>query len=113
MGHSEMLLAVAGLTADEIEARATKLASGDWSDFPPAERLAFEFARKLTAEPWSVGDEDVRALRETLGRESAIELIWHVARGNYMTRFADAFQLPLESTNVFPPAAPAPSSGGM
>ena len=41
MGHSEMLLAVAGLQRDEIGARVRKLESGDWSDFPPAERAAF------------------------------------------------------------------------
>src|SRR5436305_1909891 len=61
MGHCEMLLAVAGLTDKEIEGRARRLASGDWSGFPPAERLAFGFALKLTREPAAVTDADVRA----------------------------------------------------
>lgn len=101
MGHSEMLLAVAGLTQQEIEQRAMQLADGDWSEFAPAEQVAFRFARKLTAEPWAVTDGDVNALIEVFGRHRALDVIWHVAWGNYMTRIADAFQLPLEPTNVF------------
>jgi hypothetical protein len=106
MGHSEMLLAVAGMTPEQIEERAAQLADGDWSEFPRAEQVALHFARKLTAEPWSVGDADIEQLSEAFGRRRALDLIWHVAWGNYMTRIADAFQLPLESTNVF--ARPAP-----
>ena len=101
MGHSEMLLAVAGLSQPEIETRAKQLADGDWSEFTAVEQLAFRFARKLTCGPWTVGNDDVKALTETFGRHRALDLIWHVAWGNYMTRFADAFQLPLETTNVF------------
>ena len=63
--------------------------------------MAFRFARKLSCEPWTVGDGDVKALTESFGRHRALDLIWHVAWGNYMTRFTDAFQLPLETTNVF------------
>ena len=101
MGHSEMLLAVAGLEDDEIKRRVRKLAGGDWSDFPPAERLALQFAYKLTREPAALTDEDVRGLVETFGRHRAIDLVWRAAWCNYMTRVADAFQLPLERDNVF------------
>jgi alkylhydroperoxidase family enzyme len=110
MGHSEMLLAVAGMSEDEVEARAMRLADGAWEDFPPAEREAFRFARKLTAAPWTVGDADVAALTAAFGPERALDVIWHVAWGNYMTRIADAFQLPLETTNVFAPPKPAPEA---
>jgi hypothetical protein len=105
MGHSEMLLAVAGLTQGEVEARAARLAGGDWSEFPPSERVAFGFARKLTGEPWAVTDDDRSELVATFGRHRAIDLIWKVAWANYMTRLADALQLPLETTNVFEPAS--------
>ena len=101
MGHSEMLLAVAGLKQDEIEARAAQLADGDWSEFAPEERVAFRFAHRLTAAPWSIDDGDIQLLRETFGQARALDIVWHVAWGNYMTRVADAFQLPLETTNVF------------
>jgi alkylhydroperoxidase family enzyme len=103
MGHSEMLLAVAGLTPEEIEARTADLADGDWAGFPPAERAAFRLANRLTAEPWSVTDVDVSALKAAFGDVRALDLIWQISWCNYMTRVADAFQLPLESTNVFEP----------
>jgi hypothetical protein len=104
MGHSEMLLAVAGLKDDEIKQRTRKLATGDWSDFPPAEGVAFQFAYQLSREPSALVDKDVRRLIATFGRNRAIDLIWYGAWCNYMTRVADAFQLPLERDNVF--AAP-------
>jgi hypothetical protein len=107
MGHSEMLLAVAGLKPDEIRKRTQKLASGDWSDFPAAERLAMQFGHKLSREPWAVDAADVQALVETFGKHRALDLVWYAAWCNYMTRVADAFQLPLEKDNVFsPPAKP-------
>ena len=108
MGHSEMLLAVAGLEPDEIESRTARLADGDWSEFPPEERVAYQFAHRLTAEPWSIHAGDTRLLRETFGQARALDIVWHVAWGNYMTRVADAFQLQLESTNVFAPPEPPP-----
>ena len=96
-----MLLAVAGMSELEVNERASRLSDGEWSEFPAPERVAFGFARKLTAEPWSVTDEDVAELVSVFGRHRAVDVIWHVAWGNYMTRVADAFQLPLERKNVF------------
>src|SRR4051812_33182541 len=96
MGHSEMLLAVAGLNADEVKKHTKNLADGGWAEFSPAERLAFRFAHKMTREPWSVTSKEVEALTDTFGRHGAIDLIWYAAWCNYMTRVADAFQLPLE-----------------
>ena len=104
MGHSEMGLAVAGLTPDEIKARTAKLAEGDWSDFSPAEQLAFRFAHKQAREPGKLTDADVRGLTGAFGRHRALDLIWYGAWCNYMTRVADAFQFPLEKENVFAPA---------
>ena len=101
MGHSQMLLAVAGLKDDEIKGRTQKLATGDWSDFPPAEGLAFQFAHQLTRNPSALSGKDVRGLVATFGRDRAVDLIWYGAWCNYMTRVADAFQLPLERDNVF------------
>ena len=43
------------------------------------------------------------ALVEVFGRERAADLVWYVAWCNYMTRVADAFQLPLEKENCFAP----------
>lgn len=109
MGHSEMLLAVAGLKPEEVKSLTRKLASGDWSSFPRAQQVAFGLAYKLSKEPAKLTDEDRAALVETFGRDRAADLIYYVAWCNYMTRIADAFQLPLEKENVF---APPPKEEG-
>ncbi|HJZ89259.1 MAG TPA: hypothetical protein VKE40_00200 [Gemmataceae bacterium] len=101
MGHTEMLLAVAGLDNKAIQERTKKLADGNWSIFPAAERAAFNYARKMSKEPWSVTAEDVNELKRHFGPERAIDVIWWACRCHYMTRVADAFQLPLERENVF------------
>lgn len=110
MGHSEMLLAVAGLKPEEVKARTGKLATGDWSDFPPAERAAFGLAYKLSREPARVTDKDRAALVAVFGRNRAADLIWYSSWCNYMTRVADAFQLPLEKENVFTPPPKRPDA---
>jgi hypothetical protein len=101
MGHCEMLLAVAGLKEDEIKARTRKFAEGDWSDYTAAERLALRFAHRLAREPAAVSAGEVRGLVGAFGTHRALDLIWYGAWCNYMTRVADAFQLPLERDNVF------------
>jgi|GEM_PF-6161382 len=37
------------------------------------------------------------------GEIRTVDLIWYTCWCNYMTRIADAFQLPLEKENVFTP----------
>ena len=104
MGHSEMLLAVAGLKEDEIKKRVEKLAGGDWSDYSAAERLALQLGHQMSRQPAAVGAAEVQALTDAFGKHRALDLIWYSAWCNYMTRVADAFQLPLERDNVFTPA---------
>ncbi len=103
MGHSEMLLAVAGVKPEEVKDLTRKLADGDWSDFPNAERAAFSMAYKVSRDPASITDADRKALQAVCGRERSADLVWYISWCNFMTRFADAFQLPLERTNVFAP----------
>lgn len=105
MGHSEMLLAVAGLKPDDVKTLTKKLATGDWSDFPTAQRTAFALAYRLSRSPAILTDADRAALVAVFGRERAVDLIWYTAWCNYMTRIADAFQLPLEKENCFLPPA--------
>jgi alkylhydroperoxidase family enzyme len=101
MGHCEMLLGVAGLNQKAITDRTAKLAEDDWSSFPPAERVAFAFARKLTRTPWDVDDADIRKLVEGFGPERALDVIFWSSRCQFMTKVSDAFQLQLERENVF------------
>ena len=96
-----MLLAVAGLDRNALEARTRILASGDWSSLPAWDRAAFFFARKLSKTPWAIDDADRNSLVAHFGRERSIDVIWWACRCHYMTRVADAFQLPLERENVF------------
>ncbi|MBX6312233.1 MAG: hypothetical protein IRY99_04840 [Isosphaeraceae bacterium] len=96
-----MLLAVAGLDEHALEARIRLLASGDWSSLPPWDRAAFFFARKLSRTPWAIDDKDRETLLAHFGPERALDVIWWACRCHYMTRVADAFQLPLERENVF------------
>jgi hypothetical protein len=103
MGHTEMLLAVAGLNELGLKDRVTKLASGDWSSFKPADRAGLLFAHKLTRVPWGIRQRDIDTLTAHLGKERALDVIWYTCWCNYMTRVADAFQIPLERENVFVP----------
>jgi hypothetical protein len=106
MGHTEMLLAVAGLDNDKIAERCRKLAGGDWSDFPAAERTAYLFSHKQAKAPWTVDSTDVERLIDQFGAERALDVIWWSCRCHFMTRVADGFQLPLERENVFQPPTP-------
>ena len=90
MGHSEMLLAVAGLKPEEVKALTKKLASGDWSSFPKAQQTAFGLAYKMSKDPGSITDADRAALVEVFGRDRAADLIYYVAWCNYMTQIGRA-----------------------
>jgi alkylhydroperoxidase family enzyme len=82
------------------------LAAGDWSGFPAAERAAFAFAWKQAKTPWAVTAADVQTLQRHFGAARALDVIWWSCRCHYMTSVADAFQLPLETENVFKRPAP-------
>jgi alkylhydroperoxidase family enzyme len=101
MGHCEMLLEVAGLDKGAVAERTRRLASGDWSCFPPAEQRAYAYARKLTRAPWQLTKADYKRLEQDLGPDRAMATFWWLCRGLYMTRVSDGFQLPLERDNVF------------
>src|SRR5262249_13194937 len=108
MGHTQMLLAVAGLDELGLKERVAKLASGDWSSFHSDERGGLLLAHKLTRTPWAVCQTDIDRLTAHWGRERALAIVWDICWCNYMTRVADAFQIPLENENVFmEPKTPA------
>lgn len=101
MGHCEMNWEVAGLNKGQIAERSRILASNDWSSFPPSEQHAFAFARKLTRDPGSIGDDDVQRLVSDFGLERAVNVLVYASRCNYMVRVSNGFQLSLERDNVF------------
>lgn len=108
MGHTEMLLAVAGLGQEAIRERIRRLADGDWSSFSNSDRVAFAFVQKLAMGASALTDQDVRSLVEHFGTERALDVIWWSCRCHYMTCVSDAFQLQLEQANVFDGFLPTP-----
>ena len=96
-----MLLAVAGVKDETVKLLTDKLAAGDWTGFTPGERRAFLFARKLSTEPYAVAKDDLADLHRHFGPDRTADIVWWASRCHYMTRVADAFQLPLERENVF------------
>lgn len=102
-----MLLAVAGLDQQQIAERSRRIAAGEWSSFTRPEQAAFAFARKQAVSPSDLTREDLQQLIEQLGPERALDAVWWSSRCHYMTRVADAFQLPLERENVFQRPRPA------
>ncbi len=101
MGHTEMLLAVAGLSKIAVNERIQRLAAADWASLSVVERTAFRFAHMQATDPASIGDQDVRSLVHTFGPDRALDVIWWTCRCHYMTCISDAFQLQLERRNVF------------
>jgi hypothetical protein len=99
MGHCEMLLAVAGLDQRAVGERARRLSEGDWTHFTPQEQAAFAFARKLGTP--RMAKQEFKELVEQLGAARATDVLWWTSQCHYMTRVADALQLPLEKDNVF------------
>jgi hypothetical protein len=95
-----MLLAVAGLDGDALNEHTRQLAGGDWSCFSPAQRAAFVFAHKL-ARGTAAPAQDFQDLVRQCGRDRALDVLWWACHCQYMTRVADALQLPLEGANVF------------
>jgi len=91
---------LAGLTYGSAEFNACKAAMGPALDHHYANN-SHHPARKQAKEPWAVTDADIAALEAAVGREKAWQVIWWAARCHYMTKVADAFQLPLETDNPF------------
>lgn len=96
-----MNLAVAGLKPNEVTRRMELLATGNWAGFSAAHQAAFLFARKQAFNPGSLTGADLVDLEKHWGKDKMWQPIFWSARCHYMTRVADAFQLPLEKDNVF------------
>jgi len=100
MGHTEMVLAVAGLDEHSVNELTRTLATG-CSTATPAERAAYDFAIAQAKDPASVSGAAARRLARHFLRDRARQLMWWASRCHYMTQVADAFQIPLETENPF------------
>lgn len=73
---------------------------GDWTEFSPAERVAFALARRLTYEPHTVGAADIDALRRHYTEVQVLEIIFTVAGNNATNRWTEALGIPQEKDGV-------------
>jgi alkylhydroperoxidase family enzyme len=95
-GHQEVKLTGDGVKEDTIAAL-----DGDWSEFTPAERAAFAFARKLTYEPHSLTDADIDRLRPHYKDLQILEILMTVAGNNATNRWTGPLAIPQEKDRVF------------
>ena len=97
LGHQEMKLAVAGRTEEQIAGL-----DGDWSEYTPAQRAAYAFARKLTAAPHELCDADIDALRVHYKDIQILEIILSIAGNNSINRWKRRRgRPPIEGTGQF------------
>lgn len=89
LGHQESKLLGAGMTEDEIAAL-----DGDWSQHTPAQRAAYQFARKITYEPYRLADEDISRLRAFYTDKQILEMILSVAGNNSINRWKEGAGIP-------------------
>jgi alkylhydroperoxidase family enzyme len=60
------------------------------------ERLVVEFARRLTRNPGSIGDEDYRKIVGAFGSKGAADIVLQTSYFAFMNRFNDAVKTPSE-----------------
>ncbi len=89
LGHQESKLLGAGLNEDTIAAL-----DGDWSEFTPAQRSAFAFARKITFEPYLLSDADINGLRKDYQDLQILEMVLSVAGNNAINRWKEGAGIP-------------------
>ena len=100
-GHQEVKLAGDGVKEETLAAL-----DGDWSEFTPAERAAFAFTLKLSAEPNKLTDADIDRLRSHYSDLQILEIITAVGGFNAMNRWTGALAIPQEEHRVYLTATP-------
>ena len=89
IGHQESKLLGAGLSEDQIAAL-----DGDWTDFQPAKRVAFAFARKFTYQPHLLNDGDIAGLSAHYSDSQILEMIFSMSGNNSINRWKEAIGVP-------------------
>jgi alkylhydroperoxidase family enzyme len=67
---------------------------GDWSEFTPAQRAAFAFARKLTYEPQNLTDADIDGLRKHYKDLQILEMLLSASGNNSINRWKEGAGIP-------------------
>lgn len=88
-GHQESKLLRAGQKEDEIAAL-----DSDWDQFTDAQKAAFAFALRFTAEPHKLGDADIEGLRKHYKDGQILEMILSMAGNNAINRWKEGAGVP-------------------
>lgn len=96
LGHQEGKLKKVGVDEQGLLALDT-----DWSTFSEPQRVAFDFARRLTNSPQRIGQADIDALREHFTADQALLIIYWISRYNATNRWTDATGIPQETYRDF------------
>jgi len=80
----------------------TKLLAMEKDDaaLTPREKTAVVFARKVTASPASVTDEDYAVLKREFQEQGALEVLLQTCNFSFMNRFTDGLHLPSEDEAI-------------
>lgn len=89
LGHQEQKLSATGMREEEIAAL-----DFDWTQFDPAQRAAFAYARKMTYEPNRLGDADIEALRKHYTDLQILEMTMSIAGNNSINRWKEGSGTP-------------------
>jgi alkylhydroperoxidase family enzyme len=89
----------AGLADAALEA----LRRGDFSKNSPSERIALEFARKMTVNSASVTDDEFAALVKHHGEKMAAAMVLTMAYANFQDRLLLCLGSPIEPEGPLPP----------
>lgn len=89
LGHQESKLLGAGRSENRIAAL-----DGDWSDFAPAERAAYAFARKFTYQPHLLNDQDISSLKDYYTDQQIVEMMLSMAWNNSINRWKEGVGVP-------------------
>lgn len=96
LGHQEGKLKKVGVDEQGLLALDT-----DWSTFSEPQRVAFDFARRLTNSPQRIGQADIDALCEHYTADQALLIIYWISRYNATNRWTDATGIPQETYRDF------------
>src|SRR5262249_18448917 len=91
LGHARKRLLRLGVSEKGIWAL-----DGSWAGFTPGERAAFSLARKVTATPFKVTDDDIAILRNPYSDSEVAELVYQLCTVAFFDRLTEAAGLQLE-----------------
>jgi alkylhydroperoxidase family enzyme len=80
----------AGVSQEKIEAA---LGVREWNELPERERLALEYADRVSATPVDVPDEFFARLRSLFSEREIVELTGHIAHENYNAKSNRPFRV--------------------